>query len=220
MLEQLAIWLGQQVSEAETTFEILDCTGLPTRDCKRRGAGWLPEIAALGYCTRLGWYTGIRLLVCCGPRGAITGYGLAPGNTNDRSLAETFLAARHHPHPDLPSVGPATSDRYLADKGFAGRAWVAHWAQDAHATVLAPPERNHAHAWTSAQRHCHAGKRQIVETVMDKLLNRFRLSRERPHQLAGFQARIAAKVALHNVSIWFNRQAHRPSLAFADLIDW
>lgn len=48
VLEQLAIWLGQHVREAEETFEILDCTGLPNRDCKRRGPGWLPEIAALG----------------------------------------------------------------------------------------------------------------------------------------------------------------------------
>lgn len=193
---------------------------MATRDCKRRGAGWLPQIAALGQCTRLGWYTGIRLLVCCSPVGAITGYGLAPANTNDRWLAETFLAARHQPQPDLPSVGTATTDRYLADKGFTGQRWEAHWTHDYRATVLCPPERGHRRTWTRDQRRRHAGRRQIIETVMDKLLNSFRLSRERPHQLVGLQARVAAKVALHNSCLWLNQRYERRPMRFADLIDW
>lgn len=220
MLEQLAIWLGQQTGGAALPFEILDATGMATRDCKRRGAGWLPQIAALGQCTRLGWYTGIRLLVCCSPVGAITGYGLAPANTNDRWLAETFLAARHQPQPDLPSVGTATTDRYLADKGFTGQRWEAHWTHDYRATVLCPPERGHRRTWTRDQRRRHAGRRQIIETVMDKLLNSFRLSRERPHQLVGLQARVAAKVALHNSCLWLNQRYERRPMRFADLIDW
>jgi hypothetical protein len=62
--------------------------------------------------------------------------------------------------------------------------------------------------------------RQIVETVYDKLLNTFRLSRERPHDLSGFQARLAAKVALHNFCIWLNHLLGRPLLAFANLLAW
>jgi len=62
--------------------------------------------------------------------------------------------------------------------------------------------------------------RQIVETVYDKLQNTFRLGRERPHDLSGFQARLAAKVALHNFCIWLNQQLGRERLAFADLLDW
>ena len=65
-----------------------------------------------------------------------------------------------------------------------------------------------------------AGVRQIVETVNEKLQHAFRLSRERPHALEGAQARVAAKVALHNFCIWLNRQLGRPGLAFADLVDW
>jgi hypothetical protein len=34
------------------------------------------------------------------------------------------------------------------------------------------------------------GLRQIIETIYDKLLNTFRLGRERPHDLTGFQARL------------------------------
>lgn len=220
LLDRLAVWLGQQAMGSEVPFEILDATGIATRDCKRRGSGWLPQIAALGQCTRLGWYVGTRLLVCSSPIGAITGYGLAPANTNDRRLADTFLAVRHAPHPQLPSVGVATTDRYLADKGFTGQSWEAHWARDYHATVLCPPERGHQRTWTPGQRRRLAGRRQIIETVMDKLLNGFRLSRERPHQLAGLQARVAAKIALHNVCLWLNQRAGRRPLAFAGLIDW
>ena len=64
------------------------------------------------------------------------------------------------------------------------------------------------------------GLRQIIETVHDRLLNFFRLAKERPHCIAGFQARLAAKVALHNVCIWLNRQHGRPLLQFADLLGW
>ena len=59
-----------------------------------------------------------------------------------------------------------------------------------------------------------------METVFDRLHNTFRLSRERPHDLTGFQARLAAKAALHNFCLWLNEQLARPRLAFADLLDW
>jgi hypothetical protein len=65
-----------------------------------------------------------------------------------------------------------------------------------------------------------AGVRQIVETVYDKGHHAFGLSGERPHALTGFQARLAAKLALHNCCIWLNGQLGRPNLAFADLVDW
>jgi len=70
---------------------------------------------------------------------------------------------------------------------------------------------------------CDAGGprlREIIETVNDKLLNTFRLARERPHDESGFAARLAAKVGLHNFCIWLNGQLGRAPLAFADLIDW
>jgi hypothetical protein len=60
----------------------------------------------------------------------------------------------------------------------------------------------------------------MVETVYDKLYHTFRLDRERPHERSGFQARLAAKIALHNFCIWLHAQLGRPRLAFADLVDW
>jgi len=59
-----------------------------------------------------------------------------------------------------------------------------------------------------------------VETVYEQLYHTFRLDRERPHDLSGFQARLAAKIALHHFCIWFNEQLGRPRLAFTDLVDW
>jgi hypothetical protein len=61
---------------------------------------------------------------------------------------------------------------------------------------------------------------QIVETVHAKLQSVFRLEHERPHDLSGFQARLATKMALHNFCIWLNRQLARSDLDFADSIDW
>jgi hypothetical protein len=54
----------------------------------------------------------------------------------------------------------------------------------------------------------------------EKLLNTFRLARDCPHALDGFQARLAAKVTLHNFCLWLNRQLRREPLAFAELLDW
>ena len=86
--------------------------------------------------------------------------------------------------------------------------------------MLCPPRRRRAHLWPQALRRWFAGERQIVETVIARLGDTFRLARERPHSLDGLQARLAAKLALHNFCIWFNAQLGRPSLAFADLVDW
>ncbi len=86
--------------------------------------------------------------------------------------------------------------------------------------MLCPPKRTSAQPWPRAWRRWLAGHRQIVETVAGALRHTFRLDRERPHALAGLQARLAAKMALHNFCLWLNGQLGRLDLAFADLIDW
>jgi hypothetical protein len=65
-----------------------------------------------------------------------------------------------------------------------------------------------------------ASIRQIIESVYDKLFNAFGLWRERPHELGGLRARLAARVALHNFCMWLNQQLGCPRLAFADLLGW
>jgi hypothetical protein len=65
-----------------------------------------------------------------------------------------------------------------------------------------------------------AGLRQLVETVNGTLIGQFGFADDRPKVLPGFQARLAARMALHNFCIWLNQQLGRPHLAFVDLVDW
>jgi hypothetical protein len=114
--QQVATWLaGRTCADA-----VLDGMGGATRNSKRRGSGWLDGPADSGLCTRLGWDEGLHLLTVVTPRGALTGWGLAPASTNDRPLAETLRAARATPQTGLPAAGARAACLSLADKGFGG----------------------------------------------------------------------------------------------------
>jgi len=204
----------------QCAYEALDSSGVPTRDAKRRGRGWLAGLADIGWSNRLGWYEGFHVLTSVTPSGVITGFGFAAASVKDQPLVETFFAARYQPQAGLGSVGQPAQGPYAVDKGFEGQDNHQHWATCYGAMVICAPRRNSRHPWPKALRRWLASIRQLVETVYDKLHHTFRLDRERPHELDGFQARLAAKVALHNFCIWLNRQLERPCLAFADLIDW
>lgn len=213
-------YLVEVLRDPTWAFEALDGTAAPTRDAKRRGRGWLPGQADIGWSNRLGWYEGLHLLVAVSPVGVITGFGYAPASTKDQPLAETLLAVRHQLDPRLPSAGAPARVPYVADKGFEGAARHAHWQQAYGAEVISPPKRNSRRPWSRAWRRWLAGLRQMVEMVNASLHHVFRLDRERPHDLSGFSARLAAKMALHNFCVWLNQQLGRPRLAFVDLIDW
>src|SRR6266446_9506456 len=79
-------------------YEALDSSGVPTRDAKRRGAGWLPGLADIGWSNRLGWYEGFHLLMAVNPVGVVTGFGFGPASPTDQPLADTFFALRHQAH--------------------------------------------------------------------------------------------------------------------------
>src|SRR5512144_427677 len=55
--------LVQCLQAQHCAYEALDGTAAPTRDAKRRGRGWLPGIAELGWSHRLGWYEGFHVLL-------------------------------------------------------------------------------------------------------------------------------------------------------------
>lgn len=204
----------------QCAYEALDGTAAVTRDAKRRGSGWLPGLADIGWSNRLGWYEGFEVLLSVNPLGAITGFGFGSASTKDQPLAETFFARRAYPAPRLPTVGAPAPGPYVTAKGFEGQARHRHW-QDAYgAVVICASKRNSRHPWPRAWRRWLAGVRQIVETVNGCLQQVFRLDRERPHSLDGFQVRLAAKIALHNFCIWLNQQLGRAPLAFADLVAW
>jgi Transposase DDE domain len=204
----------------EAPYEALDSTGIPTRDAKRWGTGWLAGQADIGWSNRLGWYEGFHLLLLVNPQGAITGFSFAPASTKDQTLAEDFFAFRRFPHPRIATAGGAALGYYVVDKGFEGKARHRHWYHDYGARVVCPPKGNSRQPWPKRLRSWVAGLQQIVETVGEKLHHTFRLDRERPHELAGFQIRLVAKAALPNFCISLNTQLSRQPLAFATLLDW
>jgi hypothetical protein len=208
------------IQARQRAYEALDCSGVPTRNAKRRGRGWLPGLADIGWSNRLGWYEGLHLIMAVTPDGVITGFGFGAASTKDQPLADTFFALRRAPLQRMPSVGQSAYGPYVVDTGFEGADNHHTWADRYQAQVLCPPRRTSQRPWSKAWRRWHASVRQIVETVYDKLHYTFRLARERPHDITGFQARLAAKVALHNFCIWLNDQIGRPWLAFADLMAW
>lgn len=212
--------LGRLLAAQPCAYEALDSSGIPTRAAKRRGAGWRPGLADIGWSNRLGWYAGVHLLLAVTPFGVITGCGVGAASTKAQPLAETFCALRRQPPPGLASVGAPATGPYVVDKGFAGQGHHAVWGRRYGAQVLCPPKRNSKTPWPKPLRRWRAGSRQMVETVHDKLQHTFRLARERPHERSGFQARLAAKMALHNFCIWLHEQCGRPRLAFTDLVDW
>jgi hypothetical protein len=213
--------LVELLQAQEALYEVLDSTAAVTRDAKRRGAGWLAGQADIGWSNHLGWYEGFHLLLCVTPAGVITGFGFGSASTHDQHLAATLFAARQHPSARLPCVGLPARGSYVADKGFAGERPRRQWRQQYRVDLVTPPHQSSRRTrWPKELRRWLASIRQIIETVNDKLLNTFRLARERPHDLTGFQARLAAKVSLHNFCIWLNLHLGRAPLAFADLLAW
>src|SRR4051812_38400229 len=217
----MALHLVEVLEARESPYEALDSSAMPVRDAKRRGAGWLAGYADIGWSNSLGWYEGFRLLTAVDPSGVITGFCFAAASTADQQMAETFFAVRARPNPRLISVGSAFfSGPYVTDKGFEGAENHRRWLDCYGARLICPPKRNAREVWPKRLRRWVTGIRQIVESVYDKLFNSFGLWRERPHELSGLRARLAARVALHNFCIWLNDQLGRPRLSFADLLGW
>ncbi len=116
-----------QLQSQDYPYEALDGPGVPTRDAKRRGAGWLAGQADISWSNRLGWYEGFHLLVSANPQGVITGFSFAPASTKDQTMAEDFFAFRHDPQPRVPTVGDPAVGYYVVDKGFEGQDRHQHW---------------------------------------------------------------------------------------------
>ena len=213
-------YLVELLRARDVAYEILDTTGVPVRNVKRRGSSWLAGAANVGYCTRVGWFYGFTLLLSVTPQGVITGFGFAEGSAKEQPMTETFLALRQQHQPAIPSVGQPALGHYIADQGFAGDKTHHRWRILYGGDVISEPQVNSKNAWPKKLRRWLHSLRQLVETVYSWQFDFFRLDKMRPHDITGFQAGLAAKVALHNFCIWLNKQAGRPLLAFADLLGW
>jgi Transposase DDE domain len=218
-LEAFGQWCANQLDRVQAPWELLDSTAKPLRNRQRRGEGALQELTACGRSLRLDYFLGIRVLVATTPDGVITGTAIAPGNTNDHPLAEVLFAARAAPDAAA-AWGTASSGTYLADTGFAGRRWRAHWGEVYGVDVVAPPQPDSDERWPEERKQAHIGRRQPIESVIGRLLYDFRLERDRPKTIGGVLSRLAAKVSVHNFLIWLNRREGRPDFAIAGVIGW
>ncbi len=191
--------LVEQMQAQGRLFEALDSSGIHTRDAKRRGIGWLAGQADIGWSNRIGWYEGFHLLTSMTPSGMITGFGFAAGSCNDHHLPRPFstLASR------LRLACPASVCQRRASMSLIRALQVTGCIATGKLLTVQRWSMPHINAsrvrWSKPWRPWLAGLRQIIETIYDKLLNTFRLGRLRPHALDGFQALLAAKVALHNL---------------------
>lgn len=214
-------FVAEELQASASRYEVLDRCGIVTRASGRRGSQWLHGYADTGLCGRLGFFHGLQLLTATTAEGVITGFGLGPASAKDQPMAEAFFAMRAGEDPECQWIGRAPVGRiYVLDKGFSGPHLHLEWEKAYGVQVFCAPQKGHGPPWPKPLARWVASLRQIVETVHDKLLNWFRLERERPHGMGGIFTRLAAKAALNNFCIWLNRQLGRPSLAFADLLGW
>ncbi len=170
------------------------------------------------------WYYGCKLLVAVTPTGVVTGFVVAPANTEERWVADALLGWRADPHAaplhvaDLPSprrpngrpyVGP-TGPRwppqgagapgrgeYLADKGFWGRWWQQHWHADYGAALTTP--KDYPGPAAAPARRQHRRRCQIVETINGHLIRSFGLHFPGVRSPRGLLTRLAAKLAAVNL---------------------
>jgi len=126
-LVAFVLYLVRLLAAQRCAYEGLASSGVPTRDAKRRGAGWLPGLADSGWSNRLGWYEGVHLLLAVPPPGVITGFGFGAASTKDQPLAETFVALRRQCQPRLASVGAPALSPYVVDQGLEGEANHMAW---------------------------------------------------------------------------------------------
>ena len=182
------------------------------------------------------WYYGVKLCISVAPQGCITGFLAGPANTADLWTAEGLLRWRTNraagqPSPEelaavlgpshrtkgtrtgptgplwpVEGTGEQSTDIYLADRGFAGKAWGQHWEHDYGSVVLTPNSDT-----------CPAdlnSRRQLVETAFGLLIDRLNLRNLRARSIAGVRTRIAAKIAALNIGILINYLFGYPFLTY------
>ena len=114
LIEDFFLHLAALLQARKCPYEALDTSAMPTRDCKRRGHGWMAGQADIGWSNSLGWYEGFSLLTAVDSTGVITGFCFGSASTSDQQMAETFFAVRAWPHRRLISVGSKCWVPYVA----------------------------------------------------------------------------------------------------------
>ena len=227
-------------------YQAIDTVPVPLmRRCRGKRRRLFGDEAAIGRGgSDRDWYYGCKLMVSVTPEGISTGFLLGPASTEDRWVAESFFTWRINQMNtpfglrELPSinrrngkqyVGPTGPIRpragvgstgkvpYIADNGFFGAWWQAHWRDDYGANVLTP--KNYQGDGAQAARRQHSRRRQVVETINGHLEQVFGLHFPGARSAWGLVARVASKLVALNLGIWLNRLFDRPDLALATLFN-
>lgn len=203
----LQSYLAQEMAETSAVYHALDTTLIPAvagvRACRK---GLFAGQATFGRCaSKTEWVYGFKVGLAITPMGVITAFCLAEASADERPVGEILIREDGH-------------GAYLADKGFTSLAWGRHWLEDCGAMVAATPKDNSKRAWPEAARRWAAGKRQVIEGVINQLKDFFFLERHRAKTLEGLLARLAAKIAAYTCGQHLNRELGRPLRHLADLL--
>jgi hypothetical protein len=237
--------IAELLETPQSIYECVDCHPLPaftSGQANKEKGHWLWESTVGHGGNRGGFYWGDCLLMCVSSRGVITGWIVAAAHVQDRWLMEAFVSSRagqpgligppkrpttsykQHIHPPAGHIGPhqaagrSKQQPYLADKGFNGQRWAAHWLHSFKAQVISVPPDNGPAPWPPIAKTWLASKRQIIETAFALLDDVFGLSRLNAHSRWGQYARLAAKFAAFNLACYLNHLLARPLFALPTLL--
>lgn len=198
---------AQTLGDGSEVYHILDTTLIPAivrvRACRK---GLSAGQAAFGRCTsKTEWIYGFKVALSVSPEGVIMAFALAEANADERPIGELLISSDRH-------------DAFLADKGFSSVDWEKHWLEEHGALVAATPQESARRAWPPTARRWAAGKRQLIEGVIDQLKDLFALERHRAKTLGGLLTRLAAKVTAYTVGQVLNDRLGRPIRHLASLL--
>lgn len=206
-MRSLQLHLATELADASAAYHVLDTTLIPAvvrvRACRR---GLFAGQATFGGCaSRTEWVYGFKVALSVTPEGVIMAFGLAEANSDERPIGEFPLSSDGH-------------DAFLADKGYSSVEWERYWLEEYGALVAATPQESARRAWPEKARRWAAGKRQLIEGVIDQLKDLFALERHRAKTLGGLLTRLAAKVAAYTCGQVLNYQLGRPIRHLASLL--
>ena len=199
--------LAATLADGSEVYHVLDTTLIPAivrvRACRK---GLFTGQATFGRCvSKTEWVYGFKVALSVSPKGVIMGFGLDEANSDERPIGEFLVSSDGY-------------DAYLADKGFSSVDWEKHWLQKYGALVAATPQESARRAGPEQARRWAAGKRQLIEGVIDQLEDIFALQRHSAKTLEGLLTRLAAKVAAYTVGQVLNKRLERPIRHLASLL--
>jgi hypothetical protein len=234
LVPQLAGLVSKQV-ERTPVYEAADGTGVPlVRNCRSR-TRLFGEGASFG---KRGpdheWFYGFELFCVVDQHGAISGFMACRADTEERWLAEGEMRWRADPGLPQPSdeemqaiLGPSHGKSgvrtgpqarlwpregaginrgcvWVTDQGYAGKEWQEHW-WERYRTRLVTGKGLSPQASTQ-----HRRLRMAVERVFGVLFEHFGLAYPKARTLWGAMARISAKIAAFNMTVYINCLLGRP----------